>query len=252
MQIFVIRNGQQTGPYPPAQIQRELASGSLHANDLAWYEGAANWLPLALVPGLSAGAPFPGQAFYPVAAPQTSGVAVASMVLGLLSLFTGCLTALPAIICGHIALSQIKHSMGRLGGRGMAITGLAVGYVFIVLFAIILAAIALPVFNSVSERGRAVKSIAEAKQIGLACKLYAGDNDGHFPKTLDELVPTYLSDKHLFVCPLDSSKSPMGYEYFGGMDDDDLRKVLLQSKAMTHDGKRVVVYTDNFGELVKQ
>ena len=133
----------------------------------------------------------------------------------------------------------------------MAITGLAVGYVFIVLFAVILAGIALPVFNAVSERGRAAKSLGQAQQIGLACKMYAADNDGRFPKTLDELVPTYLSDKRLFICPLDSGKSPMGYEYFGGTENDDPHKILLQSNVTMHNGKRVVIYVNDPGELVK-
>ncbi len=64
-------------------------------------------------------------------------------------------------------------------------------------------------------------------------------------------MPAYLSDQHLFVCPLDKARVPMGYEYFGGMDSDEPRKVLLQSKATTHDGKHVVVYVDNTAELIE-
>ncbi|MGI8957014.1 MAG: type II secretion system protein [Chthoniobacterales bacterium] len=45
----------------------------------------------------------------------------------------------------------------------------------------ILASIALPVFSSVTERANQTKDLSNAKQIGLACKLYAGDHDGKFP-----------------------------------------------------------------------
>lgn len=45
----------------------------------------------------------------------------------------------------------------------------------------VLASIALPVFTSVQERGFQTKDLSNAKQIGLACKLYAGDHDGLFP-----------------------------------------------------------------------
>lgn len=45
----------------------------------------------------------------------------------------------------------------------------------------ILAGIALPAFSAVQERAGQTKSLASAKQIGLALKLYAGDNDGQFP-----------------------------------------------------------------------
>ncbi len=45
----------------------------------------------------------------------------------------------------------------------------------------VLASIALPAFVSVQERGFQTKDLSNAKQIGLACKLYAGDHDGLFP-----------------------------------------------------------------------
>src|SRR5476649_2301024 len=50
----------------------------------------------------------------------------------------------------------------------------------------ILASIALPVFASVQTRGAQTKALANAKQIGLALKMYAMDNNGSFPNyTLD-------------------------------------------------------------------
>ncbi|MEO6970832.1 MAG: type II secretion system protein [Chthoniobacterales bacterium] len=45
----------------------------------------------------------------------------------------------------------------------------------------ILASIALPVFSSVTERANQTKDLSNAKQIGLACKLFAGDHDGKYP-----------------------------------------------------------------------
>ena len=45
----------------------------------------------------------------------------------------------------------------------------------------VLAGIALPVYTTVQERGAQTKDLSNAKQIGLACKLYAADNDGKFP-----------------------------------------------------------------------
>ena len=45
----------------------------------------------------------------------------------------------------------------------------------------VLAGIALPVYSTVHERGSQTKDLSNAKQIALACKLYATDNDGKFP-----------------------------------------------------------------------
>ncbi len=80
----------------------------------------------------------------PAGEAQTAGKATASLVLGLLSLVI-CVTGIPAIILGHMALSEIKKSAGRLKGDGMARAGLIAGY-FTTLalpFALI-AAVAIP------------------------------------------------------------------------------------------------------------
>ena len=45
----------------------------------------------------------------------------------------------------------------------------------------ILASIALPVFNGVTERANQTKDLSNAKQIGLALKLFASDNNGFYP-----------------------------------------------------------------------
>ena len=63
--------------------------------------------------------------------PPTSGLSIASLVLGILSICGG-VTALPAIICGHIGLSRIKKSGGQLQGTGLAITGLVIGYLALI------------------------------------------------------------------------------------------------------------------------
>ena len=45
----------------------------------------------------------------------------------------------------------------------------------------ILASLALPVFSSVQDRAKQTKDLNNAKQIGLACRLFATDHDGVFP-----------------------------------------------------------------------
>jgi hypothetical protein len=72
---------------------------------------------------------FPGMSrFKPKAAPtKTNGLAVASLVLGLLTLCG--LGSLLAVIFGHVSLSQIRNSGGSQSGRGMAVAGLTLGYI---------------------------------------------------------------------------------------------------------------------------
>jgi hypothetical protein len=51
----------------------------------------------------------------------TSGLAIASLVLGILGV------SILAIIFGFVALSQVKK--GKRGGRGLAISGVVLGFV---------------------------------------------------------------------------------------------------------------------------
>lgn len=55
MLLHIARDGQKFGPYTPDQVRDYVANGQLLATDLAWFEGAADWMPLHSVPGLSLG-----------------------------------------------------------------------------------------------------------------------------------------------------------------------------------------------------
>jgi Domain of unknown function (DUF4190) len=87
----------------------------------------------------------------PMPPQSANGFAIASLTLGIACLCTG-RCAIPAVICGHIALAQINRSGGMQQGRGMAIAGLVLGYIFlafIVLYiAFIVAITAVPSFQS--------------------------------------------------------------------------------------------------------
>ena len=78
---------------------------------------------------------------------STSGLAVASMVLGILALllfFThvfAFLLALLAIIFGHISRGTIHRSGGRIGGAGMSLAGLITGYIALIIVTVILIAL---------------------------------------------------------------------------------------------------------------
>lgn len=66
-----------------------------------------------------------------VQAPPSSGLATASMVMGILGLVVGCCSfgvfSLLAVILGHMATSETKS--GAKQGHGMAVAGLVMGYV---------------------------------------------------------------------------------------------------------------------------
>ena len=91
----------------------------------------------ALIADLPAGAvPLPSAghaAGYRAAAP-TSSLAIAAMVLGAAEVFTFGLTAIPAVLCGHLARRQIRQT--RQSGDGLATGGLVLGYLAIIFWAL--------------------------------------------------------------------------------------------------------------------
>jgi len=94
---------------------------------------------------------------------RTSPVAIWTLVLAILSFTCGWLfTAIPAVICGHIARSKIRKSCGALRGKGIATAGLLLGYV-----AVILGVMGIPLLVSMiqSDRERLHRLSTEKQEI---------------------------------------------------------------------------------------
>ncbi len=112
---------------------------------------------------------------------QTVGQATASMVLGILSLIMfGLLTAVPAVICGHIARGKIKKNPAELTGEGSALAGLIMGYVSIglhvLLVPFILAAVAIPLMSGNMDRAMATEGQAGLSTVGMAAQIHWAEN----------------------------------------------------------------------------
>ena len=68
--------------------------------------------------------------------PPNSGLAIASLVTGILAwVLIPILGAMIAIITGHLAKREIRESNGMLSGDGMATAGLILGYINLLLIA---------------------------------------------------------------------------------------------------------------------
>ncbi len=107
--------------------------------------------------------PPPPRPAVPQTVPRTPPVAIWSLILAVLSFTCGWLvTAIPAVICGHIARAKIRKSGGALGGRGIATAGLILGYI-----ALVLGVLGIPLLVSMiqSERERLERLSSERKEI---------------------------------------------------------------------------------------
>lgn len=129
-------NGQQIGPVTEAELTALVASGRITPATLLWREGMPGWLTFSQLH--SQGGVYPGQVpqfmGYNMMNPTTSGYAIASLVCGIVGLVT-CLVfvGIPAVICGHMAMHQIANSRSMVIGRGMALTGLVLGYLCVLI-----------------------------------------------------------------------------------------------------------------------
>ena len=126
-----------------------------------------------------------------------------------------------------------------VGGRGTGGGNLMVTIAIIA----ILAAMLLPALSKAKEGARRASCLNNLKQIGLACHMYAQDNNGVFPDKLSLLYPEYISSLRIFVCPstddkissLDEIDENMSYVYIGGLtEDNDPDTVLVYEKPGNH------------------
>jgi WD40 repeat protein len=113
--------------------------------------------------------------------PRTSGLAITSLTLGVISPLMLCLcslslvTSLIAIVTGHVSLWQIKNSGGNLAGRGIAIGGLLMGYPML-LVSILVLAIFLPGVRE-GWQARELEQSGVSRRIDAAERLRSAEAD---------------------------------------------------------------------------
>ena len=216
MQIYVHKNNQQIGPFTEAEVKAQLASGALTLQDHVWWQGQANWLPLGqtilATPGPAPMPTVPGAPMAPeMAAPTgpafrhpgtTSQLAIWSLVCGCLSILCWPFTSIPAIILGHLGLSQIKKTPGLQGG-GMALGGLIIGYFFTVVWiASIIVVISLG--QHVGEIFKTINSQIAA-QAAINSEDSTSTNTDQSPNSPDQKTPTATPTNSPTSTPGDSN-----------------------------------------------
>ena len=129
--------------------------------------------------------------------PKTSGLAIWSLVLGILSLTCfSILAAIPGVICGHKALSRIGRAGGSLSGKGIAIAGLVTGYIGIacaILIIPLMMAIAIPNFVKARNTAQMNACINNLRTIDAAKNQWVLDKDkkGGDTPTESDLLPYF-------------------------------------------------------------
>jgi len=158
--IYLHVEGQQTGPYQPAQLRQLVAEGKISAETPAWYDGLAAWSTVSAILAAfpAAGSPPSYPPPPPPQAPAKKGM-------------NGCLLA--AIIVGAVFGGIFVLS---------CLAGIALG----------------PITNGI-KKAKESMSMQQARAIELAMFCYANDNNGAYPdgKTSTEVFQKLIDGKYI-------------------------------------------------------
>lgn len=218
------------GPVSAQQIAQWISQGRLNAQSKAQLDGG-EWKPLEQFPEFaSIFAPrvaTPSSPIPPITSGgKTSGLAIASLVLGILGFFSCGLTALVGLILGIVALGQVKKSNGTLTGQGIALAGTIISAIFLLFMVPLGAAIFLPALAKAKARAQSVKCMNNIHRLDIAIQSYAADHEGQLPYATnwcDAIQPTVPSP--VFKCPGTDSSDRCDYAFnsrLSGMDRKDI------------------------------
>lgn len=225
---------QEYGPVTAEQIQRWIAQGRVNAQTKVQAEGG-EWKALSEFPEFATAAasvpPLPAAAPGPPAPParpaKTSGLAIASLILGICGIFTCGATALVGLILGIVSLVKIKKSNGALGGQGNALAGTIISAAFLLMLPI-WAAMMLPALAKAKQRALTIQCVNNMKQLALAVRIYSGDHNDHFPQATNwcDAIKTDVGTERVFRCPAaENQNERCNYAYnsrLAGMEEKNI------------------------------
>lgn len=218
-------DGQIYGPVSAETIREWIASRRATSNTQVQGEGSTEWRKLGELPEFKDALPsapsvsttlvppaIQGFSSGTTASAPTSGLATASLVLGII----GCagITALVGLVLGIIALVKIDKSEGRLGGRGLAIAGICVSAVMLIFGLPMIAGLTLPALAKAKERSQTIKCTQNLRQLGLATRIYAQNSGDKLPGATNwcDVLQQHVGGQNVFYCPTEKSQL-CGYGY---------------------------------------
>jgi predicted Zn finger-like uncharacterized protein/prepilin-type processing-associated H-X9-DG protein len=148
-----------------------------------------------------------GGMMYPPPAARTSGLAIASLILGILSFCVPVLGSLAAVGTGIGGLVGTRDR--RAGGRGLAVAGLALGLFTLVIETPLMLAVIIPAANKGIEAANRVQCEANLKGLGAGLMSYAETHEGKYPAELDDVLQVASPPEvSMFKCPSDDKTAP--------------------------------------------
>jgi hypothetical protein len=239
-------DGNEYGPVESETIRRWIAERRAVGRTRLQAEGSTDWKPLSEFPefaeALAAAPPppiapaMPAPAGSPVLSipssptPPTCGLAVASLVCGILGVCSMGITALVGLVLGILAINKISRSGGRLGGNGLAIAGISVSGAMLLLLPI-QAAMLLPALSRAKSKAQTINCANNLKQLNIGLRMYATDHDEKLPagNKWCDAISQEIGAARVFRCPADPSDRRCSYAFNARLSGVDLTKVNSQT-----------------------
>ena len=203
-------DGKEYGPVSVEVLHEWIAQRRANGQTRVQAEGGTEWKSLSELPEFTAAltsapravSPPPLAAIPPATSPdKTSGMAIASLVLGILG-FCG-ITAILGLILGIAAHLKIRKSGGRLKGGGLATAGIVISGFMLFVSLLIGAALLLPALAKFKQQAQNSSCSNNARQVALAVRLYADENDGKCPPAVNwcDAILNNLPGPDALQCP---------------------------------------------------
>jgi type II secretory pathway pseudopilin PulG len=173
----------------------------------------------------------------PAAAPKTSGLAIASVVCGIVGLCTLGIGSIIGCILGIVALRRISRSGDRIGGRNLAIAGIIMTpctFFVSLIFTGMLAALLLPAVGGAMDAANSVQSQNNTRALYKAVITYCMDNKDRLPPPDDwpTVLDPYLADKeHNLTDPSDPAGT-RSYAMNAALNSMSMNMVLAPSRTV--------------------
>jgi prepilin-type processing-associated H-X9-DG protein len=223
MYKFLGSDQREYGPVSADQIRAWIAQGRANARSQVQAADSTQWKPLSDFPEFAEAlnaAPGAGASPALPAAPQStptpaklSGLAVTSLVLGCLGLFSCGITSVVGLVLGIVAMSRISKSKGQLGGQGVALAGTIVSAAFLFL-GLMAGALLLPALAKAKSKAQGINCMNNVNQLNLALLMYASDNKEAMPngaKWCDAITVYLGGSSNAFICPAGPPQQRSGY-----------------------------------------
>ncbi|MFO1514544.1 MAG: DUF4190 domain-containing protein [Verrucomicrobiota bacterium] len=220
-------DGKEYGPITANQLRQWISQGRASAATKVKLETDPDWQTLGSLPefaeALSLPPSLPNISAGPPPPARTSRLAITSLMLGILGIFSCGITAVVGLVLGIVSLVQISKSQGRLKGQGLAIGGIVAS----ALFLFVAPAMLLPALAKAKAKTQNINCMNNVKQITLAVVIHAQSNSNACPPmaTWCDAIQTEVGSERVFQCPAGDKNHRCHYAFNGRLEGANLNQI---------------------------